>query len=189
LAASPAVVLDGNGHAPGGRPLRKPTLSVAIFAMIASAASVEAQEMVFVIRHAEKHGTGDDPGLTDAGRARANAWADLLSHADIAHVITTDAKRTRETGGIIAEALDVAQTQVAMTDVTGLVDLLGFDHADDRVLVVGHTETIPSILAGLGHLDLVEIDQNDYANLFIVMPASGGDQFLTHIRMPELTLP
>lgn len=40
-------------------------------ALLVAVPSVQAQEAVFVIRHAEKAGSGDDPDLTAAGRARA----------------------------------------------------------------------------------------------------------------------
>jgi len=159
-------------------------LTIAASTVMLAGAPVESQETVFIVRHAEKELSGEDPGLTADGRARSAAWAAMLAQAEIAHVITTDAKRTRETGGIIAETLGVAQTQIAMTDVAGLLDALSFDHADDRILVVGHTETIPSILSGLGYLDLIEIDQSDYANLFVFNTGAGESSDLIHMRMP-----
>ena len=89
---------------------------------------------------------GADPDITEAGRDRAAAWARLLSDAGLDLVITSDAKRTRETGGIIAEHLGLPTDSLPAADVAGLVDMLEFDHAEDRVLIVGHTETIPGML-------------------------------------------
>ncbi|SFB80526.1 histidine phosphatase family protein [Tropicimonas isoalkanivorans] len=143
-----------------------------------------AQEAVFLIRHGEKQATGEDPGLTGAGQARAAAWAGMLASAGIDAVITTEARRTRETGDIVAQALDVERTEVAVSDVTGVLDLLGFDYAEDRVLVVGHAETIPSILSGLGVREAPEIGQEVFDTMFVVVPASDGAPVLTHLHMP-----
>ena len=162
----------------------KLALTLAALAMVITVPYTEAQETVFIIRHAEKDVDGHDPGLTEAGRARSAAWAAMLTEAEIDLVITTDARRTQETGRIIAEALGVERAQFAMADVTGLIDALGFDYADDRVLVVGHTETIPSILSGLGRLDAIEMMQGDYANLYIFSPEAAENARLIHLRMP-----
>jgi phosphohistidine phosphatase SixA len=164
--------------------VKKGIWAVCLCAAIAATPPVDAQEAVFLIRHGEKQTTGEDPGLTAAGQARAAAWAEMLASAGIDAVITTDALRTRETGGIVAEALDVERTEVPLADVTGVLDLLGFDHAEDRVLVVGHAETIPSILSGLGVGEAPEIGQDEFDNVFVVVPAGDGLPVLTRLHMP-----
>ena len=73
--------------------------AVVITAALASA----AQEAVFVIRHAEKELRGEDPAITNAGRNRAAAWADMLQHAGFDIVINSDARHTQQTGQIIAD--------------------------------------------------------------------------------------
>lgn len=67
---------------------------------------------------------------------------------------------------------------------TGLLGLLSFDCADQRALVVGHTETIPSIIRGMGHTGKVQIDLTDYANLFVIRPSEGGEPAVIQLRMP-----
>lgn len=69
-------------------------------------------------------------------------------------------------------------------DTAELIDLLGFDHEDDIVLVVAHTETIPKILSMLGVADPPEIPKDDFANLFVVRPVGVDTAALTHLRMP-----
>lgn len=144
----------------------------------------QAQEAVFIIRHAEKESSEPDPQLTDAGRERAAKWAEMIGLANIDVVITSEARRTRETGGAIAEKLDIPQKQLPANDVSGVVDLIQFDHEEDTVLVVGHTETIPSILSGLGVSEAVDIDQGDFANLFIVTMDGDGVTRMTRLIMP-----
>ena len=140
--------------------------------------AASAQEAVYLIRHAEK-AEGEDPALLPEGRDRAAAWAGMLQRAEIDVVLTSDAVRTRETGGIIARALDIPTEALAASDVTGLVDLMTFDHEEDRVLVVGHAETLPAILEGLGVGAGIEIDQDDFGNLFVVFrPGTENAGFL-----------
>ena len=144
--------------------------------------AAQAQELVFVIRPAEKEAEPDDPALTAAGRARAGRWAAMLRSAGLDLVVTSDALRTRETGGIVAEALDLPVEEVPRTETQALLDLLEWDYDAARVLIVGHTETIPSILRGLGVSDPLDISQTDFANLFFVEPGAGAA--LGHLRMP-----
>lgn len=162
----------------------KTRLLISLIALTCAAPVSHAQEAAFIIRHAEKQASGDDPGLTEQGRFRATAWAEMLSEVGVEHIITTDARRTQETGTIIADLLGVTQSQVGITDVAALIDLLSFDHADDKVLVVAHRETIPSIVTGLGSFEEVEIGISDYANLFVLTPSDSGEMLLTRLRMP-----
>ncbi|MCV2872701.1 histidine phosphatase family protein [Defluviimonas sp. WL0050] len=148
------------------------------------AAPAVAQETVFIIRHAEKELSGDDPALTEAGRLRAAAWAEMLGSAGIGMIVTSDTRRARETGGLIANILAVPVTEHDWRDTAGLIDILGFDHEDDIVLVVAHTETIPGILSMLGVSDPPEIPKDDFANLFVVRPVGGDTAALTHLRVP-----
>jgi broad specificity phosphatase PhoE len=138
---------------------------------IGLAAGATAQEVVFLIRHAEK-AAGEDPSLTEAGRARASRLAHALADAELDAVITSTASRTMETGTIISSALDLPIDSLPPKDIAGLIDLITFDYEDGRVLVVAHRETIPGILAALGHVGSVTIDENEFDRVFIVVPAA-----------------
>ena len=143
-----------------------------------------SKQAVYVIRHGEKEQTGTDPALTEAGRQRAAAWAEMFQLIDLDIVLTSDALRTRETGGIIARSLGLPQKELPMQDVAGLTDLIEFDHEDDNVLIVGHTETIPQILTNLGSTEAVEVSKSDFANLFVVVRQETDAPQLIRLRMP-----
>ena len=143
-----------------------------------------AEAAVYIIRHGEKELTGADPALTEAGRERAAGWAEMLRAVDLKIILTSDAKRTRETGGIIARSLGIPHKALPVQDVAGLTDLIDFDHEDDNVLIVGHTETIPQILSNLGSIENVEINQSDFANLFILARQETDEPQLIRLRMP-----
>lgn len=142
-----------------------------------------SQEVVYIIRHAEK-AAGEDPTLTPSGRRRAAGWAEMLSQAGLDLVLTSDAARTRETGGVIADALGLPHDSLPAEDIAGLVDTLQFDHEGDVVLIVGHTETIPGILEYLGATESVELARDDYASLFVLLDAGGSAPRMIRLRMP-----
>lgn len=143
----------------------------------------EAQEAVFLIRHAEKSTETDDPPLTEAGRDRAARWAQMLSGAGIEAIYTSEAQRTRETGGIIAKALGLIPVARPATDTAGLVAAIAADHPTGRVLVVGHRETIPGIASELGYFDLIEISEGDFSRIFALI-LGADDPTLLDMTMP-----
>lgn len=151
---------------------------------MAAASTTSAQDAVYVIRHAEKELSGDDPAITEEGKARASAWAEMLAHVGLDVVFTSDAKRTQQTGAIIAEKLGLPLSSVNRADIAGLIDALSFDHEEDTVLVVGHAETIPGILQNLGTFEDIDISQTDFANLFILLHPGVDEPRLIHMRMP-----
>ena len=159
-------------------------LFLTIVAVIATGFATKAQEAVYIIRHAVKELTGNDPAITDEGKARASAWAEMLEHVGLDVVFTSDAKRTHQTGAIIAETLGLPLNSVSRSDTAGLIDALSFDHEEDTVLVVGHAETIPSILESLGAFEEIEVSQADFANLFILFQPEVDDPRLIRLRMP-----
>src|SRR5438045_7579771 len=63
-----------------------------------------AQSTIFFVRHAEKAGGGgDNPDLSEAGRARAESLATVLKDADISAIYTTELKRTQQTAAPLAK--------------------------------------------------------------------------------------
>jgi len=153
-------------------------------AVMATAAASTAQEVVYVIRHAEKELSGDDPSITEVGRARAAAWAEMLLYAGLDVVFTSDAKRTQQTGDIIAGKLGLPINSMNRDDTAALIDTLNFDHEEDTVLIVGHAETIPGILENLGASADTEISQSDFANLFILIDTGTDQTRLIQMQMP-----
>ncbi len=143
-----------------------------------------AQETVFLIRHAEKQSGVADPRLTPEGRRRAHGWAVMLGQVGVDVIITSEFMRTRETGGLIAADLGINHGAMPAADITGLVRRLQTQHAHDTVLVVGHSNTVPQIIAGLGVSQAVEIAEDDFANLFVVIPGDGVAPRMIWQKMP-----
>ncbi|MCZ6654183.1 MAG: phosphoglycerate mutase family protein [Planctomycetota bacterium] len=144
--------------------------------------AAHAQKVVYLIRHAEQVLDVEDPPLTVAGHQRAKAWAAILRDANIEVIYTSKKQRTKQTGEPIAQALNIPLETMPRRDVAGLVDRLRTRHADDAILIVSHSRTIPKLLGELGHWEDVTIERDDYDNLFIVAPQSESDPLVLHLR-------
>jgi len=139
--------------------------------------------VVVLVRHAEKAAApAADPPLTEAGVARAKALAAALASTNVEVVITTELVRTRETARPLAEALGVTPEIVH----TGPRDAHAMAvaeavraHAGRAVLVVGHSNTIPAIIAALGGPKLPDICDTQYSNLFVLVLTDGKVNLVT----------
>ena len=160
--------------------LRYAALVLPIVAMIAAAPSPRAAAtVVIVVRHAERApGTGDPP-ISEAGQARALVLADIGKLTGVSAIITTQLQRTRQTAAPLAEALGIAaevvttQSDVAKhaADVAAAVRR----HPGKTVLVVGHSNTVPAIVAALGGPKVPDLCDPEYDALFtLVLDAEGA---------------
>ena len=128
-------------------------------------------EVAFVIvRHAEKAGGADnDPALSDAGRERATALARRLSGTSVAAVYTTDFRRTRDTVAPTAAAQGLAATVYdAHAPTDALAARLKAAHREGTVLVAGHSNTVPDIVAALCGCDVAAMDESEFDRISIV---------------------
>jgi phosphohistidine phosphatase SixA len=145
----------------------------AIVALFATASAASAQQAVLVVRHAEKADQSADSALSAAGQARAKALADLLRGAGVTHILTTDYLRTRQTAAPLATALGLTPEQVPARDLDALLAKLKALDPASIVLVVGHSNTIPAILNGLGWTGQLDLPDTDYDDVFVVSPRAG----------------
>ena len=133
--------------------------------------------LIILVRHAEKAcTTSDDPPLSQVGEKRAEDLAVVLDGAKVRHIITTDFRRTNETAKPLAQRLALHPVVISLKDsptdisshVGRVVDAI---RVSDKgtVLVVGHTITIPDIVARLGGPKIGGISDSEYSNLFILV--------------------
>lgn len=141
-----------------------------------------AQEVVYLIRHAEQMLDVEDPPLTEKGHQRAKAWAEILRDAGLDVVYTSKKRRTKETGEPIAQALNIPMETMSRKDVTGLVDRLRTQHADDAVLIISHTRALPKLVKALGYSEDGTIKREDYDNLFVIVPKGENNATVFRLR-------
>lgn len=144
-----------------------------------------AQQSVILVRHAElANAAGMDAKavpLSPAGQARAEHLAKMVERSGVAAVYATDFMRTRATAEPSAMLLKREVTVASQDDAREFVTRLRKEHADQVVLVVGHSDTVPSLIKALGVADDVKIDKADFGNLFIVTP-KGDSASLMRLR-------
>ena len=163
-------------------------LSVFSILLALAPAAARAQKVIFVVRHAEK--TADQQQLlTEAGRARAQKLAAMLKDSGIAAIYSTNTERTRGTVQPLADALglkvelyDTGASMSGKVDARPFVAALRKAHPNDVVLVVGHSNTLPNLLETLGCREKIALGDNEYDNLFVVVPKAGGGATLARLR-------
>jgi broad specificity phosphatase PhoE len=128
-----------------------------------------AQPTIFIVRHAEKADATKDPDLSDAGRARAEALAKILRDTNITAIYATEFKRTQQTAAPVMKALGLALTTLPAENSAALTAKLRASNSNS--LVVGHGNTIPNLIKELGISEPINIAENDYDNLFLVLLA------------------
>lgn len=141
-----------------------------------------AQEAVFVVRHADRADTSADSLLSAVGHTRAMRLGVILKGAGITQIYTTNLRRTVQTAAPLAAALELTPTEVPSSDLDALFTKLHAAAPHDRVLVVGHLNTVPEILHRLGVTAPVTIGETEFDNLFIVIPQEGAAPLVVHVR-------
>lgn len=157
---------------------RRLFLVLACIILAGAPASAQSKTtFVILVRHAEKAAEpAADPSLTPAGTARARALAAALASTRVEAVITTELVRTRETARPLAESrgltLEIVHTGARDAHAKAVADAVRA-HAGQTVLVVGHSNTIPAIIAALGGPKLPDICDTQYSNLFVLVVGEG----------------
>jgi broad specificity phosphatase PhoE len=129
---------------------------------------------LIIVRHAEKALTpADDPGLTPEGQARAAELARQLVDADVVAgvnaIYSTPYKRSLETARPLADALDIAINTYDPADTETTLDRIVEEHTGEVVLVVGHSNTLPALIANLGaSKNVPAIADAEYDNIYII---------------------
>lgn len=148
---------------------------------------VQAQPtQVVVVRHAEKSGLpADDPDLSPEGQARAQALARLLQPADVSTIIVTSYRRTQQTAAPLASQQGVTPWVIApgkggmAVHVQQVVEAV--NRASGVVLVVGHSNTVPAIVAALSRSRPGALCETSFSHLFVLTPPV-ADAPALHLR-------
>ncbi len=170
----------------------KPAFLIAITtALFLSAAAIEAHQedaksntTVIVVRHAEKASSDRDPVLSEAGRARAGDLAHVLGQTPVDAIFTTQYIRTRETARPLSERRKLEAIVIDATDthIKELAERIRTKHRNQTVVVVGHSNTVPAILAALGANNPPAIGDDEYDHLFVLNIREDNSAHLVSLR-------
>jgi broad specificity phosphatase PhoE len=129
---------------------------------------------VILVRHAEKDPAGgEDPGLCERGRERAEELARLLTHSKATHLFASNYKRTQATLAPLARTLGVEPRIISAQDNDKLIDACWQTPSGSTIVVCGHSNTIPKLAMALGvqpeRLDEKQrFPDHDYTRVLIV---------------------
>jgi phosphohistidine phosphatase SixA len=131
--------------------------------------------VVYIVRHAEKQPIPEDapeaerknPPLSQAGQLRALGLVEDIPVREIEAVYVTDTKRCRDTASAVLAVKGLGPIIYPAKDVLGLAERIR-KRRGQSVLVVGHSNTIPPLIAELGVETPVLIPESQYGDLWVV---------------------
>ena len=148
------------------------------------AVAADHPQIVVLVRHAEKaEAPPGDVALSDTGQARAEELSIALAEARLDTIVTTQFRRTRDTAAVLSRALKLTPVvvQAGADTASHAKAVAAAVRAGGRsVLVVGHSNTVPAIIAALGGPAMEELCDSEYANLFTLALVPGQPARLVH---------
>jgi broad specificity phosphatase PhoE len=165
-----------------------PLLLPILFAATLSGTAAAQATTVILVRHAEKSSPTGDADLTPAGVQRARDLATTLADVRLSAVVTSQYQRTRLTGEPVARAASLPVTVVPAgrdhtASATQVVSVLDALPAGSTALVVGHSNTLSSIIAALGGPTIPDLCDGEHSTLFILeRPGEGKPVSLVRAR-------
>lgn len=129
-----------------------------------------------VVRHAEKAGDDPrDPSLLPSGRQRAEKLAAMLRSAPLRAVYATPFRRTQQTAAPAAHEHGLTVlTYDPAEPASAFAGRLLAAHRDGTVLVVGHSNTAPSLAAALCECEVAPMPETEYGRHYRLIAEHGG---------------
>lgn len=134
----------------------------------------QATTTIIFVRHAEREANGgDNPHLSEAGRRRVAELTRQLVDADVVAgidaIYATPFRRSQETAQPLAEALHLPINNYDAADTETVLETILKNHKGKIILVIGHSDTLPELIANLGASKKVPpIDELEYDNIYII---------------------
>ena len=145
---------------------------------------------VILIRHAEKviDPNNPDVDLSPAGQERAQELVRMFADSGVNAIYATQYKRTQETVKPLSDRLGLPVTVVNSSGTSELVRQIHADHRGQTILVSGHNNTVPEIIAALGGPQLPVIPESEFDNLYVLTVYRTGKAKLVKIKygMPSV---
>ncbi len=136
---------------------------------------------VIVVRHAEKVDDSRDPALSKAGSERAEALAAAVENAGLDAFYASQYQRTRLTAMPAAEAAGLpVRIEPIEDDIEAWAQAFAAElvekHPGQSILVAGHSNTVPPLVAALCRCEVAPLADSDYDRIYILTMAEQGSQ-------------
>ena len=125
---------------------------------------------IYLIRHAEKDRSdikNRNPELNDIGKKRALKWVQVFKNIELNKIYSTNYNRTIQTVTPISEEnnIDISIYSPSKINYKNFIS----NNIGSKVLVVGHSNTIPFFVNGLINKEFYQqIDDLNNSNLYVV---------------------
>jgi broad specificity phosphatase PhoE len=144
---------------------------------------------IVLVRHAEKQvGAITDAPLSPEGEIRASRLTQLLGGSEefgrIGKIYVTDTRRTQQTAAGLAQRLGLTPEVIdAKTDSAELARRALRENRGHRALIVGHSNTVPEIVAALTRGDNVPpMGEGEFDTMYIVTVPTIGKASVLRLK-------
>jgi broad specificity phosphatase PhoE len=136
-------------------------------AFLLAGSTVQGQATkIFMVRHADRDGALDALRVPQ-GITRAAELKRILKHTGIDSIYSTNTTRTRETAKPLADFLNI--TTALYSNSNAVIDTIIKKHLNKEILVVGHSNTIDSLIKRCGCTGIGLIPDTQFDNFFLVI--------------------
>ena len=145
--------------------MRLPATLLSALALLTACATTPPPQSrdLYVMRHLLK-AEGQDPPLSALGQACATALARTLFDRGIRTIYVSTTARSRQTAGPLAARLGLTPVEYDPRDTPALTARVRAEAG--TTLVVGHSNTVPDIVEGLGGPRPGDLDETRYGEIW-----------------------
>lgn len=147
---------------------------VLLVAAFFASCTKQEPKTIYIVRHAEKQLTGNDPELSVAGTARSKKLAQILADKEITHVFSTDYNRTRMTAAPTASQAGIEIESYDPRDQEEFAEKLR--KLEGNILVVGHSNTVSQLANNF--VDIADpykdLADDEYNFIYVIQLSSNG---------------
>lgn len=123
---------------------------------------------IYLVRHADRDGRPDV--LNEAGIKRAQDLKELLKNKNLDAIFSSKYNRTQSTAQPLADALGLSLIIYDAADINGLAKNVKANYKGKKILIVGHSNTVPATINAFGVKPAIaDIDHDSYNNFFHVV--------------------
>ena len=147
-------------------------LAAVFFCQFAAAQQPQHMSTIVLVRHAERASADQDAVLSAAGQQRAECLARVLKDSGIKRIYVTDTKRTQQTAEPLAKALGIKPVVIPARDTAAIAQNI-FYGSGGNALVVGHSNTLPTIIQRVQAGTVPAIEDNEYDGMYVLTVMEG----------------
>lgn len=140
---------------------------IALAGLLVMETTVQAQvTKIFIVRHADRDGNLDAL-KSPQGINRIKELKRVLFNTGIDSIYSTNTNRTRATAEPLASSLGI--TTALYSNSSQVIDTILKKHLNKEILVVGHSNTVDSLIRRCGCPGIGNIPDTQFDNLYLVI--------------------